>query len=151
MNLRVSRRLLLSLLLLFAIFLTACGSGRGSEPPDLTLTTDGGSHVAVTGTYCWGGLCVDTVYPPVVETFVELAPGEPLELAFARPQPAYAFMALDLYETFPEADSAASQRLDPVTNPVIWSPDIPPGDYILLVSAQWDGGDASYHMGVTIP
>ncbi len=151
MILLIRRRLLLPLLLVFGMMLAGCGLGRGSGPPDLTLTANGLDHVTVTGTYCWDGLCVDTVYPPVVETFVELAPGEPLELAFARPQPATAFMALDRYDTFPNADSAASQRLDPVTTPIIWSPDLPAGDYVLLVSAQWDDGDASYHMGVTIP
>jgi hypothetical protein len=134
------------------ISLTGCGIVGGSTPPDLTLIVEGEAFTAAQGSYCWGSLCADAVYPPVIESFVTLSAGGQITLGFDKPAPDSAFVGLDLYDTFPDAESAASMRFETVPNTITWIPKVPAGDYILLISAQWEqGNDATYHIGVTVP
>jgi hypothetical protein len=148
----VDRTTYLIVLMIAIASLTGCGAVGGSAPPDLTLIVDGEEFSAAQGSYCWGGLCADAAYPPVVETFVELPADGQVTLAFDRPSPDSAFVGLELYDTFPDGELAASMRLESVPDTITWSPDVPAGDYVLSVSAQWErGNDASYDIGVTVP
>lgn len=135
-----------------AVGLTGCGIVGGSSPPGLTLSGNGEAISAGAGTYCWGGLCADGVYPPVIDTFVQLPGDGQVTLEFDGPKPDSVFLALDRYDTFPDADSAASTSLETVPGTITWTPNVPSGDYILSVTAQWErGNDAAYHLGVSMP
>ena len=148
----LDRKIYLFVLILAAVSLTGCGILGGDTPPGLTLSGDGEDITVGAGTYCWGGLCADGIYPPVVDTFVQLPADGQVTLEFGRPKPDSLFLALDSYDTFPEADSAASTRLETVPDTISWTPDVPPGEYVLSVTARWDrGNDAAYHLGVGVP
>jgi len=147
-----NRKIFLIMLITAIMSLTACTGGNGSAPPDLTLSVGGETYTATQSSYCWGGLCADGIYPPVIETFVPLAGDGQITLTFDNPEPDNVFMGLDLYSTFPDAESVATTRLDNLPDIIMWTPTVPAGDYILSISAKWDKGqDAAYHIGVTIP
>jgi hypothetical protein len=148
----VDRKTLLVVLMIVLASLTGCGIVGGSAPPGLTLIVDGEEVSAGADTYCWGGLCADGIFPPVIDTFVELPADGEVTLEFDRPRPDSGFVALDLFDTYPDADSAASMRLESVPDTITWTPGVPSGDYVLSVTVQWkNGNDAAYHLGVSVP
>ena len=143
-----------------ALTVVACAPGDageaaiegGSAPPDLTLIVDGEKFTATQVSSCWGGLCADAGPPPVIETFVELPADGQITLEFDGPKPDSVFIALQRYDTLPDAESAATTRLERVPNTITWTPGVPVGDYLLSIFAQWgQGNDVSYDIGVTIP
>lgn len=141
-------------LILFTLILlttVSCGLLGGSEPPTLVLTGADGEIDLELGSYCWSNVCADAVYPPLIETFVQLPADGEITLEFKGKTADSGFISLESVATFPEGESAASMRLETVSDPIVWDAGVPAGDYILLVSAKWAGGDASYSTGVTIP
>lgn len=149
----------------FGVTLAADGESGLPAPPRLDLTVGAESLVeGLLGSYCWPqqpengqqvSICVDTIWPPVHETYTPLPGGEPIRLQFADHPPAA--LVMNLYDA-PAlyADSAtqplATFTVDPVQEPVEWSPEAPRGDYILAVFATWPNqADASYSFAIQIP
>lgn len=146
-----SIRISIAVLIIGVASLVGCGI-MGDSPPGLALVIDGESTDLAQGSYCWARLCADTEYPPVISTFVTLGGDGQITLEFDRPYPDSAFVGLASFDDFPQGEYDASMRFDDPSQPITWMPDLPAGDYVLSVSAQWDNGnDATYDVGVTIP
>ncbi len=149
---KVNRTTYLIVLIAVAVSLGGCGIIGGTAPPGLTLIVDGEEITAGADTYCWGGQCADGVFPPVIDGFVELPADGQVTLEFDRPKPDSVFVGLDLYDTYPDADRAATTRLESVPDTITWTPGVASGDYILSITAQWErGNDAAYHLGISMP
>jgi hypothetical protein len=135
-------------------------------PPALYLVVGDAEEVeGQVGTYCWTsdpdasgqaqGLCVDVFWPPPHEAFMPLPSGE-IRLRFAHTPPAT--VTLSLYDAAGlasdrSAESVAEVAFEQFAEPVAWSPEAPPGDYVLVVQAWWPdrGNDAMYSFGVSLP
>ena len=149
---RIQHKKYLIFLILILVGVPACGVFGGGAPPDLLIIAAGEELSVPLGSHCWGGLCADAIFPPVIEKFVELPAGGQITLEFDGRNPESAFIGLDRYDTFPDAEYVASTRLDNVPDTIMWTPGVPAGNYVLAVSSQWgEGEDASYHIGVIVP
>jgi len=125
-------------------------------PPLVFLTVSDQVFLPERGSYCWPsaegpGICADTFFPPMVDTFSSLE-GGPVDLHWDPPPP----------------DSFTAQLLDPTGEPTSfsmsfenagdgqWFPEAPAGDYILQVSGVWrslpgeQSGDAQYFFGIRL-
>ena len=102
------------------------------RPPDARINGTAG----LPATFCWGGGCVDSFYPPVLRFE---APQVPLPAETVDP-PAGAHV---------EAVRAADYELDDPVQDVTFDGNelgtLPPGTDVLLVSVRWPSGeDATY-------
>lgn len=134
------------LIFLTLVLLTGCGSNLDS-PPLVYLVRNGNLIDGFQSSYCWdqgvSTLCVDTV-EPYFEEIIRWPPGEPLRFQFDTPLPDEVTISIS-DELFGE--SVLTESLPP-SEIIDWSPNIPPGDYVIDVHTSWEQGDVTYWFSI---
>ncbi len=112
----------------------------------------------VRGGFCWPvessgpnrAVSCTSIIPPTFDTYTLLPAGEPIHVRLADPLPAKVTISLqqgELQQVVKQLNIVAPEA------DIRWEPVIDPGDYVLVVYAQWpeDAADIAYYFGVTIP
>ena len=144
----MSKRMLLTFMLI-GLILTSCG-GDLSNPPLVYLVRNGNLIDGFQSSYCWaqgigGTICVDTV-EPYFEEIIRLPGDEPIRFQFDTPLPDEVTISIS-EELF--GASILTESLPP-SEIIDWSPDVPPGDYIIDVHTSWKQGDVTYWFSVSL-
>ena len=134
---------------LITLVLSGCG-GNVDSPPLVYLVSNGELVDGFQSSYCWEGgigetLCVDTM-EPFFESSIPLNANTPVQFQLDTPLPNELTISIS-QEVFGEI--IKSERV-PVSELVVWSPSVTPGDYILAVNASWKQGDVTYWFSVTL-
>ena len=142
----MSRRMLLTFILI-GFLLTACG-GILDSPPLVYLVRNGNLIDGFQSSYCWdqgvgGTICVDTI-EPYFEEIIRLPSGAPIRFQFDTPLPDDVTISIS-DELF--GDSIQTDNLSP-SEIIDWSPNVPPGDYIIDVHTSWKQGEVTYWFSV---
>lgn len=141
------------------------GGPERERPPSAVLRAGDAHHTAGPGSFCWEGFCADL--------FALVVPTEPM--AVARGQPLILELGFDPIRVYiaiwrPDQGAVVGQPSDhafawrqrgppeepvvqetpPVARKIELRPDLPPGTYVVSVSARAAGGDASYGFHVEI-
>ena len=119
--------------------------GTGPKKPVGTFTYAESRATAQLGTYCWTTQCVDVIGPPTPEVFTPV-PGQ-LQIEFIG---AGAVGSLDVGvpPKKPFTPPKNSQRIPIEENHATLNLD--PGQYMLVVFAVWEQGDAVLTFGVEV-
>lgn len=124
-------------------------------PPVFLQRADFGWLEGLRGGYCFPpgeqGVCLLYEAPPYPDEFSLVPNGSDLHLLLgALPFP----RAVDLYLYATTRDGAVAALQADVTGEALrldWTPDVPPGDYVLQVRLSWDETtDAEYYFGVSL-
>ena len=135
--------------ILILVLLAACSSS--DSPPQIKLEVNGQPESGLAGPYCWGSgigsaLCVDPIPPSLEQMTLHPLDGT-VRLQLEKPLPDSFFVSLspDIFE-----QPVDSTQLD-ADSFVEWTPNVPPGNYLLTVSGKWNQGDAGYWFYVSLP
>ena len=162
----------LALLLFIAFLLVGCNGEEEVDvddlesPPEIVLLLDGEQVGPFGDTVCWPeqedgtvdtdayaeitDICEDNAIPMFDDaTFSALNVGSEIRLGLEEPLPE----RLDLVLSYPDDIFAAEAASEFIIDGDVatWSPDVPPGDYILLALGFWpDVGGVTYYFPITI-
>ncbi len=144
----MSKKIML-LIALTATVVAGCG-GNLDSPPLVYLVRDGNLIDGFQSSYCWDGgmggtLCVDTIEPYFDET-TQLPTNAPVRFQFDTPLPDEVTISIS-EELFGETIQTESL---PPSEIIDWSPNLPPGDYIIDVHTSWKQGDVTYWFSVSL-
>lgn len=144
----MSKRILL-LIVFTAVLLSSCG-GDLSNPPLVYLVRNGVLIDGFQGSYCWdqgvgGAICVDTV-EPYFDEIIRLPGDDPIRFQFDTPLPDEVTISIsqELFGASIQTDSLPPSEI------IDWSPNVPPGDYIIDVHTRWKQGDVTYWFSVSL-
>jgi len=135
-------------LIALALLLAACAPRTPplpERPPDLLLIEAGGLHLPGESTgVCWPDGATEHCIPapsPNFPAYHRLPEGSQIEV-LVEGEGAPDVLKLVLYDDYYFVSSVASTQFDApgADEPVIWVPDVPPGPYVLSVSAEWRSG-----------
>ncbi len=135
---------------LFVLFLAGCGGGAPDSPPLVYLVEDGDLIDGFQSSYCWeqgigATLCVDTM-EPYFDEIIALPADAPIRFQFDTPFPNEVTISIS-EEVF--GDSIVSESVSPAEI-VDWSPNVPPGEYVIDVHTGWKQGDVTYWFGIVL-
>jgi len=144
----MSKRMLLTFMLI-GLLLTSCG-GDLSNPPLVYLVKNDNLIDGFQSSYCWdqgigATICVDTV-EPYFEEIIRLPGDEPIRFQLDTPLPDEVTISIS-EELF--GASILTESLPP-SEIIDWSPDVPPGDYIIDVHTSWKQGEVTYWFSVLL-
>ncbi|MDX1663476.1 MAG: hypothetical protein R3272_06760 [Candidatus Promineifilaceae bacterium] len=161
------------LLILIATFLLVGCNGDDEvdvedleSPPEIVLLMDGEQVAPFGDVVCWPEqehgvvetdaydditeICEDEAIPDFSDAaFSSLPVGSEIRLGLEEPLPD----RLDLVLSYPDEIFAAEASSEFIVDGdvAVWSPDVPPGDYILLALGFWpEVGGATYYFPITI-